>query len=376
MALRYVKVGTETRYKDITRTVEQDIGFEDIAICRPTFFFFDFTGLMPNSPHWFFLDGADITKYINTTFTLDSLNTAPRNSLLRDPGDAYISEAQFPAAHGGPTNGGSGPVNTDAAGNLSGAFYLQSNTTTSFKVGTKVLEIIDTPSNNKNKALSFSRVEFKALGLYDLYYEDKITTSEAYQQDLFDYVEIPEPKSSSDNRDNGNSEVTFRSHYEPPAGVSILSKEYWTGGTVTTYATGQTSAQIQADRKTNDGTGHSAAGGHVSSGSCCFILLEARYGDGTMDKVVRRYRDEHMTDKNKRGYYKLAEVLVPLMRKSKVVKWLVTKTMADPLVAYGKYYYGENKIGVIYTPVKNFWMKLFDILGGDTKFIRENGDIV
>jgi hypothetical protein len=240
-------------------------------------------------------------------------------------------------------------------------------------VGTKVLEIIDTPSNDKIKALSFSRLEFEALGLYDLYTEEKITTSEAYQQDLFDYVEIPEPKSSSDN---SNSEVTFRSHYEPPAGVSIFDKEYWTGGTVTTYSTGKTHAQIQADRNTSNGSGTSAAGGSVSSGSCCFILLEARYGDGTMDKVVRRYRDEYMTDKNRRGYYKLAEVLVPLMRKSKVVKWIVTKTMADPLVTYGKYYYGQNKMGVIYAPVKNFWMKLFDILGGDTKFIRENGETV
>ena len=36
-------------------------------------------------------------------------------------------------------------------------------------------------------------------------------------------------------------------------------------------------------------------------------MLEARYGDGTMDEVVRRYRDEHMTDRNRRGYYKVAE---------------------------------------------------------------------
>lgn len=112
------------------------------------------------------------------------------------------------------------------------------------------------------------------------------------------------------------------------------------------------------------------------SGGCCFIMLEARYGNGTMDSVVRRYRDEYMTDRNRRGYYKTAEVLVPLMRKSKLFKWVVTKTFADPLVAYGKYYYGENKYGIIFTPVKNFWMKLFDVVGGDTEFIRENGEVV
>ena len=28
------------------------------------------------------------------------------------------------------------------------------------------------------------------------------------------------------------------------------------------------------------------------------------------------------------------------------------------------------------TPVKNFWMKLFDVVGGNTKFIRENGETI
>ena len=124
------------------------------------------------------------------------------------------------------------------------------------------------------------------------------------------------------------------------------------------------------------GGGGSAKADKPSGGGCCFIMLEARYGNGTMDEVVRRYRDEYMTDRNRRGYYRLAEVLVPLMRKSKAFKWIITKTFADPLVSYGKYYYGQNKHGVLYSPVKNFWMKVFDIVGGDTKFIRENGEVV
>jgi hypothetical protein len=123
-------------------------------------------------------------------------------------------------------------------------------------------------------------------------------------------------------------------------------------------------------------TSSSTSSSSSSDDGCCFIMLEARYGDGTMDEVVRRYRDEYMTDRNRRGYYKLAEVLVPLMRKSKIIKWVVTKTFADPLVSYGKYYYGENKHGVVFTPVKSFWMKVFDVLGGDTEFIRENGEVV
>jgi hypothetical protein len=123
--------------------------------------------------------------------------------------------------------------------------------------------------------------------------------------------------------------------------------------------------------KTSEGIG---SGG--SSGLCCFIFLEARYGNGTMDEVVRRYRDEKMTDKNRRGYYKMSEVLVPVMRKSKLAKAAVRTLMTDPMVSYGKWYYGKGKIGWVFKPVVNFWLKTFDYLGLDHEYIRENGEVV
>ena len=130
----------------------------------------------------------------------------------------------------------------------------------------------------------------------------------------------------------------------------------------------------------NASIGGMSAGGSGGSGAsgagCCFIMLEARYGDGTMDAVVRRYRDEMITERNKRGYYKLAEVLVPLMRESKLFKFMVAKTFADPLVSYGKWHYGQNKHGWLFKPVEKFWMKVFNVLGTDTQFIRENGQTV
>lgn len=111
-------------------------------------------------------------------------------------------------------------------------------------------------------------------------------------------------------------------------------------------------------------------------GGCCFIVLEARYGTGVLDAVIRRYRDEHITDRNKRGYYKLAEVVVPLMREYKLVKFLIIATFATPAVYYAKWYYGYNCWGWVFTPLKKLWMKLFDVLGTDTEFIRENGEVV
>ena len=152
-------------------------------------------------------------------------------------------------------------------------------------------------------------------------------------------------------------------------GVSSSSGSPMGGG-------GSGAAGVAATSAATGGVGGGGGASSSSGSACCFIMLEARYGDGTMDAVVRRYRDEKITDHNKRGYYKLAEVFVPLMRQSKLFKFMVAKTFADPLVSYGKWHYGQNKHGWIFKPVEKFWMKVFNTLGSDTKFIRENGETV
>lgn len=213
-------------------------------------------------------------------------------------------------------------------------------------------------------------------------------------------TETKEEKEAKQKKEDNDTQVTFNPKEKDTSGTTKSS-------VVNTNAVNKTGSSVTIGQKSK--TGQDAGDGFVwekkegtnaltrkyvgkkdsggnddgggaskddSGGGCCFIMLEARYGNGTMDEVVRRYRDEHMTDRNRRGYYKVAEVLVPLMRKSPIIKWLVTKTFADPLVSYGKYYYGQNKHGVLYSPVKSLWMKLFDTVGGDTEFIRENGEVV
>lgn len=105
---------------------------------------------------------------------------------------------------------------------------------------------------------------------------------------------------------------------------------------------------------------------------CCFIFIEA-YG-GLLD-IVRRYRDEHMTDRNRRGYYRLADRIVPLMKKSKLFKRIVRIFMTDPMVSYGKYFYKQGKIGIIFKPIADFWLKVFDLLG-NKPYIRKNGEVL
>jgi hypothetical protein len=149
-----------------------------------------------------------------------------------------------------------------------------------------------------------------------------------------------------------------------------------TGVGVGSGATTSGSTSVSSNASVGGLSAGGSGGSSASGTGCCFIMLEARYGDGTMDTVVRRYRNEKITDRNKRGYYKLAEVFVPLMRESKLFKFMVAKTFADPLVSYGKWHYGQNKYGWIFKPVEKFWMNVFNVLGTDTQFIRENGQTV
>lgn len=95
-----------------------------------------------------------------------------------------------------------------------------------------------------------------------------------------------------------------------------------------------------------------------------------------MNKYVRKYRDEQMNEKNRRGYYKLAEVFVPMMRKSKMFKFFVQSAMCDPMTSYFKYYYTKKGIGWAFKPITKMWIGLYDYLGGDHPFIRENGEVV
>jgi hypothetical protein len=122
--------------------------------------------------------------------------------------------------------------------------------------------------------------------------------------------------------------------------------------------------------------GDKPGGGGCGGSGCCFILLEAKYKERVIDQVIRRYRDEHTTERNLRGYYKVAEKIIPLMQKSKIFKSIIVLTFASPALYYAKWYYKENNWGWIFTPLKLFWMTLFNVLGTNKKFTRKNGENV
>ena len=109
-----------------------------------------------------------------------------------------------------------------------------------------------------------------------------------------------------------------------------------------------------------------------SGGGCCFIILEVEEKNG-LNKDVRRYRDEMMNDSNRSGYYKLAQVSVPLMRKSKLIKWFFKYSFVKPAKSWAKWHYHKKGIGWIFEPLRKFWLGLFTYLGKEYKLRVDNG---
>lgn len=110
------------------------------------------------------------------------------------------------------------------------------------------------------------------------------------------------------------------------------------------------------------------------SGKCCFIFIASH---GYLHPIVRRYRDEKMNTRNRRGYYWLADRLVPLMEKSKITAWAVKWGMVKPMTCYGKYYYSVGRIGALYAPITAIWKGVFNLLGRRPPYSRQGtGEIV
>jgi hypothetical protein len=199
----------ETHYRTATRTLEQDLGYDLISIIRPNFVFFQFVGMRPSTPHWIFFDGKDVTKWSNTSYTIDSFRSAARNDDFRNAGDKFITSTSFPSTLGGPTNA-TGPLYSDSTGKLEGVFYIQSNASLSFSIGKRTMTAIDISVLNKKDCLSYAEAEYTAIGDYQIYYEYQQEYQEAYQV----WVEPDPPANNNDNDDNdgGDWGVSYNSN--------------------------------------------------------------------------------------------------------------------------------------------------------------------
>jgi len=325
MAQVYQQVGTEVKYRKETQTYETDLGYETVPICKPKFVFFEMVGLRPSTPHWIFFDGIDVTKWVNTSYNLDSFNNAPINSKLRNPGDNYITATSFPAAFGGPTNA-SGPVNTNANGTLSGAFYLQSNDTLSFKTGTKKLTAIDISVLDKAKALSYAEGQFVSTGLYEVYWEYSVTTNVAYDAPIYDWVTIPNSVSpANSSNDNNRGDDKFKM-YLGPDGYNYYRSEEWAklmgyGAPVIAAGTPNNKGEIITAQSGNKDAGSNANNSSNSESVLCNYIYELGYLDKDVWILDEQFGDIVASENPVvlEGYHAWAEPMIKWMNTGSIL---------------------------------------------------------
>jgi hypothetical protein len=104
-------------------------------------------------------------------------------------------------------------------------------------------------------------------------------------------------------------------------------------------------------------------------GGCnsCFVFAEAERDEKL--KELRAFRDEKYPKKDivSSGYNKLSRWLIPLMRKSKTVKFMVKLIMVKPLISFTRWYYGKNHYGVVFMPLAWTWKEIWRTIGKYSK---------
>jgi hypothetical protein len=65
----------------------------------------------------------------------------------------------------------------------------------------------------------------------------------------------------------------------------------------------------------------------------------------------------------RKGYISMSRWLVPAMRVSGFSRKLANHLLVKPLTKYGEWYYGKNKLGWVYWPVKQIWFKIWELTG-------------
>lgn len=212
-----------TKYRTKYKTVERDIGYDLIPYCRARFIFFKFVNLRPNTPHWFFFNDKDVTKFVNTSYSVGDRNTVGRKHPWRRWSDQYFKSDQFPSAYGGPTNS-SGPVNSNSTGELEGIFFLQFNENFQFPAGRRMLTVADVSKPLKSNALSFASTKYTSVGQIELTADFRQSYKEAYKQKytVTEEYEVwePDPPAVSSSSDDDDGGTQWGSYYNPNDGYN------------------------------------------------------------------------------------------------------------------------------------------------------------
>lgn len=98
--------------------------------------------------------------------------------------------------------------------------------------------------------------------------------------------------------------------------------------------------------------------------SCCWTFREftEKFPNG-IPWYVRASRDAHYTPARREGYRRFSKFMVPLMQKSRVIRFIVDAAFVDPMTRHAAWLAGLNKSGVIFHPLQKLWLGFFSLLG-------------
>ena len=111
------------------------------------------------------------------------------------------------------------------------------------------------------------------------------------------------------------------------------------------------------------------------AGGGCIIVTAATSSDSPEVNIAREYRDKFLTPETLRGYYVIAERVVPLM-KNRVVKAIVKKVLVDPLIKFGKKALKNETPDLIPSIVTSLFLSLCNRFGQRAFYLRSNGEVL
>ncbi len=116
----------------------------------------------------------------------------------------------------------------------------------------------------------------------------------------------------------------------------------------------------------------------IASGKGCIIVTACTSADSEEVGIAREYRDRFLDAETLRGYYMIAERVVPAVERSKAMKRIVKRVLVDNLIAYGRHVLRNGPSpGVVSEVVTRAFLGLCRACGKRrTAFVRCNGEVV
>jgi hypothetical protein len=118
--------------------------------------------------------------------------------------------------------------------------------------------------------------------------------------------------------------------------------------------------------------------GGIFKDAGCIIVTACTSSDSYEVGVARRYRDEFLDKDQLRGYYILAERVVPVMEKNEKAKNLIKKMLVIPLIRYGEYSMGlkVKRCSITDYIISKLFLGVIKTIGLIIPhYIRQNGEV-